>query len=278
MEKSFKGIIKGMELGELKPKDRLLVAVPEPWSKDHVVQPAIWTRVNPFVAQFRGERPLVKDKLLFNTDFGRVYFSGEILDVTDEDVWLKLVQMAGKSLFRGDPVVKLKFRASTFIKDLRKYQHKTGGNDHQWLWKSLKRLQHGSIELVTKKKGYLGSFIVNAIKDEETDEIIVTLDSEFGRSYLNVAYTQINFAERLKIKGGLAKKLHSFLSGQRDHTNGYKYLLTVDEAREITGSKACTRKFRDTLKYILTQYLEMGFLKSATKINPDTWDLRLSNF
>ena len=279
MENSFKTIREGILSGELKQKDRQLAVVPEPWTKDHVVQPAIWTRVNPFVAQFRGPRPLVKDELLFNTDHGRIYFSGEILDTADEEVWLQIVKMSGKKLFqqKEGTFVTLTFNGYEFLKALGR---KGNGRDNlEWLWSSLKRLQHGSIELQTKQRRFVGSFLSHVdFLDDSTYEFTVDIDPKFGKSYLNFAYTQINFTERICLKGGMAKKIHSFLSSQRNHTKGYKYTLTIDEARAITGSKASQKKFRYNLKVILDQFLKLGFLRFAHKVDSDTWDLTISNF
>ena len=275
MENSFKTIREGILSGELKQKDRQLAVVPEPWTTHHVVQSAIWTRINPFVAHFRGrKRPHVLNEVLFNNSHGRIYFSGEILDTADEEVWLQIVKMSGKKLFQSETSVKIRFNGYDFLKTIRK---DPGGSNLKWLWSSLKRLEHGSFEMLSKRKRFMGSFINWVELDEETGEFVVSINENLGKSYLNFAYTQINFNERFRLKGGMAKKLHSFLSSQKNHENGYKYTLTVVEAREITGSEACEKKFRDTLKSILDQFLTIGFLKFAQKINQNTWDLRLSN-
>jgi hypothetical protein len=177
------------------------------WEDSRRAAPNIVFRSMLFPAlKFREGRPFLKQKQLFATKGGEVYFTGEQFDQSDLDVYLEILQFA-RPFPLGTPV---KFSAYSMLKALGR---NTGKSDHEWLHTVLTRLRGGTVDITDHKKRYLGGLIEGAIKDEITKEYEVIINPRFAVLFGFGMWSTLDKEQRHALKRNqTAKALHAYYS------------------------------------------------------------------
>lgn len=202
----------------------------------------------------RGSEEVLRDFKVYEDSRIVVTYDGAALGQADLDVWLRLIQIVGQRFVdRKTKSISIEIVPSVFLKEIGRTGGKCGrlgGNDREWLVKSLKRLA-GVITVKTPndRKGIIGSLVKGAAWNDEQDKIVVEIDNIVG--YLFAAhYTMISTSARVQLLGDdMALWLHAFIGAHRSRSGG-EFYYHVDTLRDKCRSKIADRhKF----KYFVTQ-------------------------
>ena len=208
----------GRTLAAKAEQQKVAALEPEPQPSAKVVQLHFWEdgrRGAPNVVfrsalfpalKFREGRPFLKQKQLFATKGGEVYFTGEQFDQSDLDVYLEILNFA-RPFPLGTPV---KFSAYAMLTALGR---PTGGDHHKWLHSVLIRLCGGIVDMTDHKARYGGGLIHTFIKDEITKEYEITIDTRFAALFGFGLWATLDKAQRHALgRNQTAKALHAYYS------------------------------------------------------------------
>lgn len=177
------------------------------WEDGRRAAPNIMFRSALFPAlKFREGRPFLKQKQLFATKGGEVYFTGEQFDQSDLDVYLEILNFAKLSPL-GTPV---KFSAYAMLKALGRA---TGNANHKWLHSVLVRLRSGTVDMTDHKARYGGGLIHIFVKDEITKEYEIIIDPRFAALFGFGMWATLDKVQRYELgRNQTAKALHAYYS------------------------------------------------------------------
>lgn len=221
------------------------------WEDSRRAAPNITFRSALFPAlKFKEGRPFLKQKQLFATKGGEVYFTGEQFDQSDLDVYLEILNFA-KLFPLGTPV---KFSAYSLLKALGR---PTGGDHHKWLHSVVVRLCGGIVDITDHKARYGGGLIHTFVKDEITKEYEITIDPRFAALFGFGMWSTLDKAQRHALgRSQTAKALHAYYS-----THAAPGPHEYETLAEIAGLKNGNR--RDLKANIIKAHEELkrvGFL------------------
>lgn len=196
------------------------------------------------------DRKLVKDMPVAATGETQVFFTGELLNQDDHDVFMLLVCLASTKP-AGEYVV---VSAHSLLKALGR---KTGGTAHKQLDAEIKRLTHAGVEIKTRGYTYIGHLIHDAVKHEETKNWIYALNEKLVTLYGASGYTLIDWEQRKRLRGkDLARWLQLEIAR---HT--VPFPVKVETLRRLSGSTAKELyHFRATLKKALNELQAEGHI------------------
>jgi hypothetical protein len=188
----------------------------------------------------------------------QVFFTGELLDQNDLDVWAEVVHRSRLGFGAS-----IKFSGAEMLKALGR--DTVSGKSHKILEASLYRLTKGTLRITNGSLNFAGHLIDAYAWDSAKRVHVVRISPELCKLFESSLYTRLEWQIRQKIKGGLARWLHGFFSSHRDTPQGSYYHLSVDSLRLIArSSDAARRSFRDTLQ------------KAMEEVEPaTTWHLRI---
>jgi len=185
----------------------------------------------------RGRRMYVEGRKIASIVGINIIYSGPQLDQADLDVWEECLQLSRSQVGNN-----IEFSSYSFLK---KIQRATGKHDHEWLKKSLRRLQSAVVEITDGKRAYSGQLIHDYYRDGETKRNVIIINPKILSLYGDNGWTGIDQSQRLSLKSQpMAQWLHVFYS---THAKPYPY--KVSTLRELCGSE--TKKlyhFRERLK------------------------------
>lgn len=200
----------------------------------------------------RGRRMYVEERKIASIVGINIIYSGPQLDQADLDVWEECLQLS-----RDQVGNKIEFSSHAFLK---KIQRSTGKHDHDWLKKSLKRLQSAVVEITDGKRAYSGQLIHDYYRDGKTKRNVIIINPKILSLYGKNGWTGIDQSQRLALKSQpLAQWLHVFYS---THANPYSY--KVSTLRELCGSEAKEL-------WIFRQQLKKSFAQVSKVTNWKIW-------
>jgi len=255
--------------GELELSPQLLAKVVQLdfWEDSRRAAPNIAFRSALFPAlKFKEGRLFLKQKQLFATKGGEVYFTGEQFDQSDLDVYLEILNFA-KPFPLGTPV---RFSAYSMLKALAR---STGKSDHTWLHSVLIRLCGGVVDMTDHKKRYCGGLIQNFIKDEITKEYEIVIDPKFAVLFGFGMWSTLDKTQRCDLgRNQTAKALHAYYS---THTApaAHRY-ETLAEIVGLTDKNP--RKAKMKLIAAHEELKQVGFL-SAYEAGPETIKVKINH-
>lgn len=221
----------------------------------------------------RGRRANLKDVLLFHQPGNEqpyrheigIYYTGEQLDMTDQDVFLEALRRAkGVKPFddasaAGPPVEnRIFFNRSDFLASIGLAR---GGPNYKKLEESFWRLRSGllKIQMHGKTYGYnlVGSLVTTDAGDYyyyvPTSSFILFMDDGFG---------YVNMARRRKLRNriDIAKWIQSFAAS---HSKGALYKTGLDILKKRMDYAGRTRDFRIAVREALTELVRIGEFENA---------------
>ena len=184
-----------------------------------------------------------------------ITYKGEELRQDDEDVFLQLVHLA-----RNHPLgEKVEFTAYSMLKEL---GWKKSSEGYMRLRKTLDRLQGTGLRVSSDvgHGGYQGALVRKfSWRDDAQNPLsqwVVFLEPEIVKLFGPNGYTQVWWAQRLRLKSSLAKFLHGYYA-----THEQPYAMKVETLRGLTGSRtARLGDFRKNLRRALEQLMRESFL------------------
>lgn len=187
------------------------------------------------------DRKMVKDMPIAAMGESKMFFTGELLNQDDHDVFMQLVSIASARP-AGEYVT---VSAHSLLKALGR---DTGGKQHKQLDAEIKRLKHAGVEIKTARYTYIGSLIHDAFKDEKTSHWGYRLNENLVPLYGASCYTLIDWEQRKQLKGkDLARWLQLEIA-----RHFVPFPVKIATLWQRSGSKAKELyKFRQLLKNAL---------------------------
>lgn len=133
-------------------------------------------------------------------------YTGPRLDQGDLDVWMTLLHIS------RDKLLGLTFKTSAY--ELLKLQGKTdAGNNRKTLYKRLFRLAAATLEINTNRYFYTGGLVDSFCRDEDTQELVISLNPELNKLFGPHDFTHVDWSIRRALNSKpLAQWLHGFFS------------------------------------------------------------------
>lgn len=187
------------------------------------------------------DRKLVKDMPVAAMGETQMFFTGELLNQDDHDVFMQLVYLASSEPLGAYVTVS----GHSLLKALGRG---TSGKEHKQLEAEIKRLTNGGLEVKTKRYSYIGHLIHDAVKDEESKQWVYRLNERLVFLYGASCYTLIDWEQRKRLKGkDLARWLQLEIA-----RHAVPFPVKVETLRERSGSQTKELwKFRQLLKETL---------------------------
>jgi len=196
----------------------------------------------------RGKRAYKKDVEIASWQGTSITYTGEQLMQSDQDVWLACVEACARQ------------KSTNIIipqRELIKLAGRKGVNA-QRLWADLKRLAGAVIEIKDGRRAYFGSLVHDAVKDEKTGHIEVSLNPKmlalFGSNV-----THIDTTQRHALKMDLSKWLQGFICSHKSTWKKPSF-MGLDKLQSLCGSQSSIREFRRALKKSMGELKELNVL------------------
>lgn len=186
-----------------------------------------------------------------------IIYTGFQLNQNDLDIWEECIHLAKD--YKPEEIVK--FNGNNF---LRKIGRKTGGQQHNLLKDTFRRLMGCVVEVTDGDSYYLGSLLNKGAYDSKNNTYYIVVNKEIANLYGTNGWTGLQLNQRLKLKNQyLAKWLHGFYS---THKRPFKY--KIETLYKNCGSSAKElRYFKQDLKKALKKLNEVTGWEC--KITPD---------
>jgi hypothetical protein len=206
----------GRRVGEKAQQGEAAASEPKPpakviqlgfWEDSRRAAPNIMFRSALFPAlKFKEGRPFLKEKRIYATKGGEVFFTGEQFDQSDLDVYLEILSFA-RPFPLGTPI---RFSAHSLLKALGRA---TGKANHEWLHGVMIRLRGGTVDMTDQKKRYFGGLIEGGFKDEITKHYEITINPKFAVLFGFGMWATIDREQRRALgRNQTAKALHAYYS------------------------------------------------------------------
>jgi TrfA protein len=158
-----------------------------------------------------------------------IKYAGTQLNQYDADVFFELMHRSRREAL-GNAVF---FTGADFLASIGRTRNDLNYED---LDDSLRRLNRGTLDVFwqvgAKRYTFVGSLVGNYIREDESKLYRVSLSPEIKTLFSPASYTQLEWEERLKLKGKpLALWLHSYFS-----THAKPFPVSASYLKEKTGS------------------------------------------
>ena len=237
-------------------------AEPEPRGPAKIIQLPLWPEAKrgapnavlrgALFAAVHKDRRYLDRELLAAQDGITVRFTGKQLDQADLDVWEQALHLARTQALG----TKCHFTARGFLKALGR---QASGQNLEWLKSSLARLAGAVVEISDRRRAYFGTLIERGVRDEDTDQYVVEINSDLAKFYGRSQWTQIDWEQRQRLRGKpLALWLHGFYA-----SHAAPYPLTVAYLHKLCGSQTKQLwKFKQNLTQALQALEAIGAIKA----------------
>lgn len=221
------------------------------WADDQRGAPAAILRSALFGVVKRGQRVAVENQVLAAWAGNEIRYTGFMLDQGDLDVWLQVLHLARQYPLGKD----VRFTARSF---LRAIGRNGGGNDLQWLQRSINRMQACGVRIcVANGRAYQGSLIQNFFIDEESGRYVIRLDPLISELF-DEDFVKLNMEKRLQLNTELSRWLQGYIQSHRATTDN-PHRISVTTLRDLCGSSTSDlSKFRQLLKKDMTKLQNVG--------------------
>ena len=179
-----------------------------------------------FGAIGKGRRRYINGEDLAAIDGVTIRYKGERLDQGDLDVWesvlhaIRLQGLGNQCRLTSYALLKLMGKTDT-------------GKNRATLQDRIERLVANALTVKQGRYSYIGSLILFAAKDEETQEWVIELDPRLRPLFAADQFTQIEWAVRQELDGQpLAQWLHGFYA-----SHAKPYPTRIDTLLELSGSE-----------------------------------------
>lgn len=216
-----------------------------PWPEHTRAVPNCFLRSALFGVVRKGNRRFLKNERINSLDGIEIYYTGERLDQGDLDVWENLLHISRLQQLGNQ------CRVTSYA--LLKLMGKTdSGKNRKVLQTQIERLRANCLTIKHKQYTYIGGFINEAFKDEETREWLIVFNPKLHSLFAYDQFTQVDWNVRRALKGKpLAQWLDGFYSS---HANPFNYkvetllMLCGSETNRIDHFRAEVRKSFEEVK------------------------------
>ncbi|TWI46857.1 TrfA protein [Pseudomonas duriflava] len=199
--------------------------------------PHHWTRTTLFASIARGKRKLHhRQQLASRTDF-TILYTGQQLDMADNDVFLHALQLAQNQ----DAGQVIHFIRSKFLEGIGRTA--SGQNTYAWLENSLRRLAEATLFIESDQgQGLMVRLIKDMAWNKKQDEYWLALDPHIVKFFQQSQIAYIDFEVRKKLKYALSKWLQNYACG---HRAGEHHFVSIENLMHWSGSTGRVRDFAE---------------------------------
>lgn len=232
----------------------VVVEFPSQWSEEDRAIPNAIARSALFAPIRRGRRPLYNEALIASRGDVEIRYTGDQLDMADQDVWLLLIEIA-RRLPIGSQIAVSRYG---ILKALRK---NTGKSDHDWLLGSIKRLVKSTVWIKARRYQAALHLVDSFELDEKTGKYSMRLNPELVKLYDKNEYALIDWERRQALKRhvDLAKWLQAYIA---THQRGEEHRIGIRLLKEWSGAKSALRHFRQDLRSALSELERLGEIEN----------------
>lgn len=231
-----------------------LLEFPVKWDEEDRAIPNAIARSALFAPIRRGNRAMHKKALIASRGDVEIRYTGEQLDMADQDVWLALVEIARRYPI-GTPIEVSRYEL------LKALDRKIGKSGYVWLQSSIERLKTGVLWLRTKRH-LVGLNMVDYFElDEKTGKYYLRMGQELVKLYANNEYALVHWENRKAIQKhvDLAKWLQGYVAS---HRRGEEQRIGLEKLKEWSGSKDWPSQFRASLLVALSELEKLGEIET----------------
>lgn len=180
----------------------------------------------PAIRKGQDKRRHLNRELMAAFDGTEILYKGDQLDQGDLTVWATLIHVARLQELGS------KCRITSYA--LLKLMGQTDcGKNRETLHSRIIRLKANAIEVKQGRHTYIGGFIANATKDNETQEWIIEIDPKIESLFAPNQFTQIDWAIRYTLEGKpLAQWLHGFYASHAE-----PFPICMETLIKLSGSE-----------------------------------------
>jgi hypothetical protein len=198
----------------------------ELWPSNTAGVPSSMLRSALFGIVEKGKRDYIKHKKIASLKNITIFYTGEQLDQSDLDVYdgiLEIIRATGstRAQFTTNHLLAMIGRSS-------------GRAQYEWLRGSIRRLLGALVEITCSSQAYTGSLLDEWIRDEQTQQNVVTINKNIFSLYAGGSWTTLKREDRQALRGKqLALWLQAFYSTHRE-----PYSMHISTLKELCGSRA----------------------------------------
>ncbi|AYN96621.1 RepB family plasmid replication initiator protein [Pseudomonas sp. LTJR-52] len=199
--------------------------------------PHHWTRTTLFASIARGKRKLHhRQQLASRSDF-TILYTGQQLDMADNDVFLHALQLAQNQ----DAGQVIHFVRSKFLEGIGRSA--SGQNTYAWLENSLRRLAEATLFIESDQgQGLMVRLIKDMAWNKKQDEYWLALDPHIVKFFQQSQIAYIDFEVRKKLRYALSKWLQNYACG---HRAGEHHFVSIENLMHWSGSTGRVRDFAE---------------------------------
>ena len=261
-------LIKELGIDALLPPLPVVIEIPSLPQRASAM-PTEWVRTSLFVNLAQTKVKFVKGQILESFGDIRIEFTGEQLNMFDNDVYLEVVRLA-QNRAPGEQIL---FTRHSFLRNL----GLTGGeNNYKALKASLLKLKSNTIKIANHKAGKAFS-LIDELSWDESVGYWLSIGSVVMEIFSRTALSYIDLEARRKLKHPLSKYLQNYMSGGAPGIQMAKAttLMSLSETsgslKDFLGKNRGIQKALDELKKagLITSYM---IEKNAAGDTIISWD------
>jgi len=232
------------------------------WETEKRALPHPMTRSALFTPVARGKRKVSRNlELIASRPDTKILFSGEQLDIGDQDVFYQVIELA-KQKGMGEFI---RFNRAEF---LRAIGRAAGKATYEWLHRSLDRLNFAQIKVETKRCLCAFHLIDKIIWETQTDDFILKVDNDVRSLFDEHQYGLIDWQKRKQIHGGkkdLAKFIQSYANS---HKRGEEHKIKLHDLMVLAGRSLDSRldMFRADVKIALVELKRLEIISETGRV------------
>lgn len=222
---------------------------------DHqAILPNSFARSSLFGVQERGKAGLlVQQREIASWSNTTIRYTGPELDQHHLDVWLQLLRLVDKTEL-GEPI---EFTAYGFLKEMGKAD---GKRQYEKLNEALTHLKVTAVDVQIGESAYVGGLIERYYRHEGTGRFVVVLDPLIASLFRNNEYSRIDWEQRKRLRGQLAKFLQAYLSSHS--TKAGPHFIAVKKLQKLSRSSfGRLTDFRKKLRKACAELADVGALQ-----------------
>jgi hypothetical protein len=210
----------------IKTEKKQVVSLPV-WPDAVRAVPNCFLRSALFGAIAKGRRRYVNGEDIAAVDGVTIRYKGEQLDQADLDVWETILHIVREQALGSE----CRITSYSLLKLLGKTDC---GKNRTTLETRIERLRANALTVKQGRRTYIGGLVTRALRDEETQEWVIQIDSSLKPFFDVDQFTQIDWCVRQALDGKqLAQWLHSFYA-----THAKPFPMKVETLHRLCGSDA----------------------------------------
>lgn len=247
--------------------------------------PTDMTRCSPFFPmnpKELGQREFLRDFLITSANWGEIKYTGPKLSTYEEDALMVLLAILDNQSQYRQKVEEDGRKTYTYrgpVLPLLRLMHgkkNPNSNYYKRFISALKLMMSSVLELSisagktktgkkrTPKQIQMVNILSNVRWDEHKKELSTTINPFFYETYMAGNVTLIDVAQRIKIKGVIAKALYRFIQSHKKNPVFIGHFLTLADALNMDREQP-QKETKRNIKIAISELIKQGILTKKSK-------------